>query len=181
MLIIMGWMISISSSSMLIKFNSNMYTNSWLSLSKEEPSSPLDPISLENDTISVKSLYYPVLTPKISTVTSSSLYDKSKQVNDYYFVDVTKCIWPKFYLSLINCNFPLPSFLLKNSYNINVGTINKADVILTPFEDWQNARFVISAVLVNNKLEPDWLRIDQENQNIIPLSCSTITIKYFKF
>ena len=152
---------------MTFKFDSNFNTNSWLNLTKGSTPGNLYSVKIGANANSGLSIYHVNIVPNIFITNSSSLYSKTSSLSDYYIADVTNWIWPRFIPNLCDCAFPLPSFILLNSYSIHIGKIFKINPVFIPFDHWQNARFVIYAVNADDNLIPVWLTVDQPNQSII--------------
>ena len=111
----------IHSISIVLKIDSNLNTNSWLSYEPTAISNDLVSHNIGADANSGELIYYTDLVAKTFTTYSSSLYNGSSFVTDYYYADVTKWIWPKNSPNLNNCNFPLPSLNMSKSNDVHVG------------------------------------------------------------
>ena len=108
--------------SMILKLDSNINTNSWLSYQPTDIYfGYLNEHNIGADASSNEDIYYSDIVAKTFTAYSSSLYNRSSFVTDYYYVDVTQWIWPRSSPNLSNCNFPLPSFNLFNTYDVQIG------------------------------------------------------------
>ena len=88
-------------------------------------------------------------------------------MTNYYFVDITQWVWPRPVPQFHNWNYPIPSFNLLNSYVIHVDKKLTTNPVFIPFTHWQNARFVISAEILNSNNSSNWLVIDQLNKSIM--------------
>ena len=107
--------------SILLKINSNINTNSWLSYQPTDLENNLVDSNIGANANSNELFYYTDIVAKTFTTYSSSLYNRSSFVTDYYYADVTQWIWPRSSPNLNNCNFPLPSFNLFNFYDVHIG------------------------------------------------------------
>ena len=104
-----------------IGLDSNFNTNSWLSLSLTSPTEELISIPIGNNSSSGEPIYLADIVPNTYTTNTSSLYMNSSIAYGYYFVDISEWVWPRFVPELNNCHFPLPTFMLSKTYNIQIG------------------------------------------------------------
>ena len=56
------------------------------------------------------------VTPNVFTTYSSSIYNRSADLSNYVYEDITEWIWPRLIGSTSNCQAQLPVFQLNNSY-----------------------------------------------------------------
>ena len=106
---------------MLLNIDSNLNTNSWLSYLPHAISNDLVDHNIGADANSNETIYYTDIVAKLFTTNSSSLYNRSSFVTDYYYADVTQWIWPRFSPNIYNCKFPLPSLDIPKSNDVHVG------------------------------------------------------------
>ena len=152
---------------MSFQMNSKFETNSCLSLNNLKSSNELSPHPVgQNSTNNEEGIYNVDLTPNIFTTNTSSFYSLSNNDPSYYYVDITRWVWPRSATQLTKWNYPLPSFNLLDSYSIHVGKKFTTNPVLTPFVHWQNALFIISAENANTSNTISWLVIDQSNKSI---------------
>ena len=107
--------------SIVLKIDSDLNTNSWLSCQPADIIDNLVDHNIGADASSNETIYYTDIVAKTFTTYSSSLYNRSSFVTNYYYDDVTQWIWPRSSPNLNNCNFPLPSFNLINFYDVHIG------------------------------------------------------------
>ena len=107
--------------SIILKIDSNLNTNSWLSYQPTDILNNLIDHNIGANASSGEVIYYTDIAAKTFTTYSSSLYNRSSFVTDYYYADVTQWIWPRSSPNLNNCNFPLPSFNLISFYDVHIG------------------------------------------------------------
>ena len=107
--------------SIILRVDSHLNTNSWLTFQPAVDEFKVVSQNIGEDANSNELVYYTNITAKSNTIYSSSLYNKSSIVTDYYYVDATQWIWPRSFPNLNNCNISLPSFNMINFYDVHIG------------------------------------------------------------
>ena len=66
-------------------------------------------------------IYLTDIVPNTFTTNTSSFFSKSNSADNYYFIDISHWIWPRYNPDLNNCSFSLPTFILSSSFTVHIG------------------------------------------------------------
>ena len=92
-------------------------------------------------------------------------HDSSDLVNTTE-MNITACLWPSYIKEIYTWSPPFPDFKMLKNYTFPIGSGIKSIITYTPFDHWQNSRFLIRVWLNNPSIngsctEPSWITVNQ--------------------
>ena len=90
---------------------------------------------------------------------------------NYSEINATEWVWPNYIPSIRTWKPQLPKFLLNANYEINIGSNIDNKIHFVPFNQCQNAKFILR-VCTNNPLvdtfwtTPTWISVDQRSSSV---------------
>ena len=117
-------------------------------------------------------------------LTNLNFFNDYKGLVEYFDDDITSCLWPNYSPYFYFWNPQLPNFLLNKIYSIKIGSNINNKYKFTPFDHWQNSRFLVRACTNDPIIDgswnvPSWINVNQTDSTIIIVPENVQSVGFF--